>query len=97
MRENPFENVPGKELEAAKFAGENFERYSGEVIEANQAQVFAWQARCKGVDVHSIAEPTKLEALKREYEKQVVEAKNENKKKLLEKYGGEVGLLSRPI
>ena len=24
MRENPFANVPGKEKEAAKFAGENF-------------------------------------------------------------------------
>jgi hypothetical protein len=43
-----------------------------------------------GIDVHSIAEPTKLETLKREYEKQIVETKEENKKKLLEKYGGEV-------
>lgn len=48
MRENPFANVPGKELEAAKFSGENFVRYSGEVVDANQAQVFAWQARAKG-------------------------------------------------
>jgi pre-mRNA-processing factor SLU7 len=49
MRENPFENIPGKELEAAKFSGENFIRYTGEVVEANQAQVFAWTARCKGM------------------------------------------------
>lgn len=28
--------------------GENFVRYTGEVIDANEAQVFAWQARCKG-------------------------------------------------
>lgn len=27
MRENPFEGLPGKEKEAAKFAGENFIRY----------------------------------------------------------------------
>lgn len=40
--------MPGKEKEAAKFAGENFIRYTGEVVEANEAQVFAWQARCKG-------------------------------------------------
>jgi hypothetical protein len=37
-----------------------------------------------------MAEPTKLETLKREFEKQLVEAKDEGKKKLLEKYGGEV-------
>lgn len=43
-----LQNVPGKEKEAAKFAGENFIRYTGEVVQANEAQVFAWQARCKG-------------------------------------------------
>ncbi|VDK38288.1 unnamed protein product [Anisakis simplex] len=48
MRQNPFAGVPGKEKESVKFAGENFVRYTGEVVEANEAQVFAWQARCKG-------------------------------------------------
>lgn len=43
-----------------------------------------------GIDVHALAEPTKLEAMKREYEKQKVDSKQEHKKKLLEKYGGEV-------
>ncbi|KAI6195867.1 Pre-mRNA-splicing factor SLU7 [Aphelenchoides besseyi] len=96
MRENPFANMPGKETEAAKFAGENFTRYTGEVVDANQAQVFAWQARCKGIDVHSLAEPTKLEALKREFEKQKVEVKDDTKKKLLEKYGGDEHLNAPP-
>nr|CRZ24375.1 Bm4870 [Brugia malayi] len=89
MRENPFANVPGKEKEAAKFAGENFIRYTGEVVQANEAQVFAWQARCKGIDVHALAEPTKLEAMKKEFEQQKLSAKEEHKSKLLEKYGGE--------
>jgi len=97
MRENPFANVPGKEMEAAKFSGENFIRYTGEVVEANQAQVFAWQARCKGIDIHSLAEPTKLEALKREYEKQVAETKDDNKKKLLEKYGEQSAAPSKEL
>ncbi|CAD6186858.1 unnamed protein product [Caenorhabditis auriculariae] len=88
MRENPFNGVAGKELEAAKFSGDNFVRYSGEVTAANEAQVFAWQATRKGVYAHSIAEPTKLEALKREFEKQKGETKDETKKELLEKYGG---------
>lgn len=82
--------MPGKEQEAAQFAGENFTRFSGEVAEANEAQIFAWQARCKGIDVHSLAEPTRLEALKREFEKQKEESKSSVKNELLEKYGGEV-------
>lgn len=94
MHENPFENMPGKEKEAAKFTGENFIRYSGEVAEANEAQVFAWQARCKGIDIHSLAEPTRLEALKKEYESQIHESKTNIRKELLDKYGGEEHLQS---
>ncbi|CAI4233291.1 unnamed protein product [Auanema sp. JU1783] len=96
MRENPFANMPGKEKEAAKFSGENFIRYTGEVVEANEAQVFAWQARCQGVDVHALAEPTKLEALKREFNKEKSNAENKTKKELLSKYGGEEYLEAPP-
>uniref|UniRef100_A0A1I7T4J4 Pre-mRNA-splicing factor SLU7 n=1 Tax=Caenorhabditis tropicalis TaxID=1561998 RepID=A0A1I7T4J4_9PELO len=88
MRENPFAGVAGKELEAARFSGDNFVRYSGEVTAANEAQVFAWQATRGGVYAHSIAEPTKLEALKKEYEKGKSTLKNETQKELLDKYGG---------
>ncbi|TKR81552.1 hypothetical protein L596_015405 [Steinernema carpocapsae] len=88
MRENPFQGVPGKEKEAAKFSGENFVRYTGEVVDANEAQVFAWNARCQGVDVHALAEPTKLEQYKRDFEKEKEKSKKEHMEKLLEKYGG---------
>ncbi|RCN35995.1 zinc knuckle [Ancylostoma caninum] len=96
MRENPFANVQGKEKEAARFAGENFIRYTGEVVEANEAQVFAWQARCRGIDVHALAEPTKLEALKREFNKEKSTTDNEQRKALLSKYGGAEYLESTP-
>ncbi|ETN82284.1 Pre-mRNA-splicing factor SLU7 family protein [Necator americanus] len=96
MRENPFANVQGKEKEAARFAGENFIRYTGEVVEANEAQVFAWQARCKGIDVHALAEPTKLEALKKEFNKEKSTTDNEQRKTLLSKYGGAEYLESTP-
>jgi len=82
--------MPGKEQEAAQYAGENFMRYTGEVAEANEAQVFAWQARCKGIDIHSLAEPTRLESLKREFEQQKEQSKSSVQNQLLEKYGGEV-------
>ncbi|KAJ1368644.1 hypothetical protein KIN20_029861 [Parelaphostrongylus tenuis] len=78
MRENPFANVQGKEKEAAKFSGENFIRYTGEVVEANEAQ------------------PTKLEALKKEFYKEKAATDNEQRKALLSKYGGEEYLESTP-
>lgn len=49
-------------------------------MEANEAQVFAWQARCKGIDVHALAEPTKLEALKKEFNKEKSATDNEQRK-----------------
>ncbi|KAH7701118.1 Zinc knuckle family protein, partial [Aphelenchoides avenae] len=82
--------------EAAKFSGENFIRYTGEVVEANQAQVFAWGARTKGIDVHALAEPTKLEALRKEYEQASKHVKEDTKNSLLEKYGGEEHLKAPP-
>uniref|UniRef100_A0A914YKQ6 Pre-mRNA-splicing factor SLU7 n=1 Tax=Panagrolaimus superbus TaxID=310955 RepID=A0A914YKQ6_9BILA len=89
MRENPFLGVIGKEAEAAKFAGENYERYSGEVVQSHEAQLFAWQARSKGIDVHATAEPTKLEILQKKFNEQRETLKDDNMKKLLESYGGE--------
>ena len=96
MRENPFENLPGKEKESVKFAGENFIRYTGEVQKANEAQVFAWQATGQGIEVHALAGPTKLEALKREYQKQKSEFSGGIKQDLLDKYGGQEHLDSVP-
>ena len=53
----------------AEFAGENFVRFSGDTTKHSQAQLFAWEAHGKGVDVHLLAEPTKLELLQKEYDK----------------------------
>lgn len=44
--------------------------------------------------MHALAEPTKLEAMKKEFEQQKSSAKEEHKSKLLEKYGGEVSIIS---
>lgn len=49
-----------------------------------------WHQHFVGIDVHSLAEPTKLAFLKQEFEKQKAEAKDETRQKLAEKYGGEV-------
>lgn len=45
-----------------------------------------------GIDVHALAEPTKLESLRKEFEKEKEGSKSEQKTDLLQKYGGEVGV-----
>lgn len=86
MRENPN---PSKAPEDLEFAGENFVRYSGDTRSHATAQLFAWEAHGKGVDVHVLAEPTKLELLQKEYDSKKEEFKDSVKDNVLMKYGGE--------
>ena len=58
--------------------------------------MFAWEAASKGLDVQALAEPTKLEALKREYVSKKTELKDESKSKIFDKYGGEEHLKAPP-
>ncbi|KAI4458225.1 step ii splicing factor slu7 [Holotrichia oblita] len=75
MRENPHPET------GDTYSGENFVRFSGDTRKHASAQLFAWEAYEKGVDVHLLAEPTKLELLQKEYDK---------------KYGGEEHLQAPP-
>lgn len=93
MRENP---LPNKNAEDVEFGGENFVRYTGDTQAHAKAQLFSWEAASKGVDVHVLAEPTKLELLQKEYESKKEEFKNSVKDNVLEKYGGEEHLKAPP-
>ena len=73
-----------------------FYRVSGDTVNHAQSQLFAWEAGAKGLDVHALAEPTKLEALKREYVTKKTELKDEAKSKIFDKYGGESHLKAPP-
>lgn len=86
MRENPN---PTKNPEDQEFGGENFVRYTGDTQKHAKSQLFAWEASSKGVDVHVLAEPTKLELLQKEYDSKKEEFKSSVKHNVLEKYGGE--------
>jgi len=44
-------------------------RLAGDVHDADRRQRVAWQMHERGLDVHALAEPTKLEALRKEYRK----------------------------
>ncbi|KAL7049769.1 hypothetical protein ACKWTF_003839 [Chironomus riparius] len=93
MRENP---LPNKSAEDVEFGGENFVRYTGDTQAHAKAQLFSWEAASKGVDVHVLAEPTKLELLQKEYESKKEEFKTSVKDNVLEKYGGEEHLKAPP-
>ena len=95
MRKNPYE-ASGKRDDEVDYAGDNFVRVTGDTVEHARSQLFAWEAVSKGLDVQALAEPTKLEALKREYMSKKTELKDESKSKLFDKYGGEEHLKAPP-
>lgn len=80
-----------------EYAGENFVRFSGDTNKHAQAQLFAWEAYERGVDVHLLAEPTKLEQLKKEYETHKDRFKKKTQNTVLAKYGGEEHLQTPPV
>lgn len=71
------------------YQGENFARFSGDTQEHANAQIFAWDASHRGLDVHLLAEPTKLELLKKEYDKNKDALKNNARDSIIKTYGGE--------
>lgn len=93
MRDNPH---PQSKSEESDFAGENFVRFTGDTQKHAKAQLFAWEAYEKGVDVHLLAEPTKLELLQQEYVKKKDQFKSATKDTILGKYGGEEHLDAPP-
>ncbi|XP_023337421.1 pre-mRNA-splicing factor SLU7-like [Eurytemora carolleeae] len=95
MRKNPYEGT-GKAMDEVDYAGDNFVRISGDTVNHAKSTMFAWEAARKGLDVHMLAEPTKLEALKSEFETKKDQFKSEMNQGILEKYGGEEYLEAPP-
>lgn len=71
-------------------------RFSGDTQQHANTQLFAWEAHKQGVDVHLLAEPTKLELLKQEYDKKRDELKNKARDTVISQYGGEEHLDTPP-
>lgn len=78
------------------YSGENFVRFTGDTRKHAKAQLFAWEAYEKGVDVHLLAEPTKLELLQKDYEQKKEEFKHKGQMSVLEQYGGAEHLQAPP-
>ncbi|KAG5648602.1 mRNA splicing protein [Asterophora parasitica] len=93
MRDAPNKDIPAEE---ARFAGDNFFRYSGEAPEVQKLQLFAWNAAARGNDVHLNANPTQGELLHHEFRQKKEELKDTSKISILAKYGGAKYLESAP-
>jgi pre-mRNA-processing factor SLU7 len=93
MRDAPLKDIPAED---AKFAGDNFHRFSGQAPEVQNLQLFAWQAAARGNDIHLNANPTMGERLHQEFKEKKEELKDLNKVSILDKYGGEEYLQAVP-
>ncbi|XP_014238125.1 pre-mRNA-splicing factor Slu7 [Trichogramma pretiosum] len=92
MRDNPYAGTD-REVD---YKGENAARFSGDTAEHAKAQIFSWDASEKGINVHLLAEPTKIELLKKEYDKNKDELKNEARHSIIDTYGGKEHLDAPP-
>lgn len=94
MRDNPLADKT--ENSSVPYLGDNFVRYSGQANKFAKAQLFAWEASDRGVEIHPQAEPTKLELLHQEYKQRYEQSAKNIKSSVMEKYGGEEHLNSLP-
>ena len=86
MRDNPNPEVAPEE---SQFAGENFTRITGDATSLAQTQLFAWEAEKKGVaEIHPQANPSQAEMLQKQFKTKAADLKLQQKKAVLDKYGG---------
>ncbi|CAF1094660.1 unnamed protein product [Rotaria sordida] len=95
MRDNPFTGT-NKDPSQVPYLGDNFVRYSGDAKDFAKSQIFAWEASDKGVNIHTQADPTKLELLNKEFHDKKNQFIKTVEQQLIERYGGEEYLNSIP-
>jgi pre-mRNA-processing factor SLU7 len=85
MRDNPYKN---KDPAETVYAGDNFERYTGQVKDVKDIQEFAWEADKKGLQFAIEANPTQGEFLYKQFKEKTTEVKSKKQDSILERYGG---------
>lgn len=86
MREAPHQNV---RPEDSTFAGENFLKTTGDAVNIQNTQMFAWQSAARGHDIHVQANPTATELAHGAFKVKKEEMKDSNKTNVLSRYGGQ--------
>lgn len=87
MRDNP---LPNENPEEVAFAGDNFNRISGDAVELAKTTVYAWEATEKSggsVMVDSIANPSQVEFARKEFEKKKAKLEEDKKRGVYDRYG----------
>eukprot|EP00245_Coleochaete_scutata_P011445 TRINITY_DN4243_c0_g2_i1.p1 TRINITY_DN4243_c0_g2~~TRINITY_DN4243_c0_g2_i1.p1 ORF type:complete len:538 (-),score=159.09 TRINITY_DN4243_c0_g2_i1:237-1850(-) len=84
MREDPNPNVDANDK---FFAGDNYNRFSGQAVEFKELNIHAWEAYEKGQDIHLQAAPSQAELLARDFQVKKEKLKTQTKEEIMEKYG----------
>ncbi|WVO12562.1 pre-mRNA-splicing factor SLU7 [Cryptococcus depauperatus] len=93
MRDAPVQNMDPEDM---KFAGDNFQRFSGDANNMQKLQLFAWQSSQQGSNINVQSNPTAGELLHKEFQQKKEVLKGSNKTSILAKYGGEEHLQKMP-
>jgi pre-mRNA-processing factor SLU7 len=84
MRANPN---PELNPEEQTFAGDNFQRYTGDALKLAEQQILSWEMQQRGEGVDAIANPSQMELATREFKEKKTALDIEKKKALASKYG----------
>ncbi|EOD41716.1 hypothetical protein EMIHUDRAFT_414359, partial [Emiliania huxleyi CCMP1516] len=94
MRDNPLR---GSALaDASTFAGDNFQRATGDAVQMAQLQLYEFEAYEKGQSMQMNADPTTVEMMNKIYREKKEKLKDTRSNKILEKYGGQQHLAAPP-
>lgn len=94
MRENPLPGHGGGEEDG--FAGDNFQRASGDAAKLAALQMYELEAFDKGQNMQMNADPTTVEMMNRIYREKKAKLKDTRSNKILDKYGGQQHLEPPP-
>eukprot|EP01105_Mastigella_eilhardi_P021274 TRINITY_DN5137_c1_g1_i3.p1 TRINITY_DN5137_c1_g1~~TRINITY_DN5137_c1_g1_i3.p1 ORF type:complete len:459 (-),score=171.77 TRINITY_DN5137_c1_g1_i3:59-1435(-) len=86
MRENPN---PTEKPQEQLYAGDNFARAGGDVSKFADMQLYSWDAYDRGQEVHPQAAPSQAELLHREFKVKKDQLKEQQKRLLSARYGGD--------
>ena len=92
MRENP---LPGSAVDD-RFAGDNFQRASGDAAKLAALQLYELEAFEKGQNMQLNADPTTVEMMNRIYREKKEKLKSTRSNTILDKYGGQEHMEAPP-
>jgi len=92
MRANPN---PELNPDEQAFAGDNFQRYTGDALKLAEQQILSWEMRERGEIIDAIANPSQMELAAREFKDKRAALDQEKKKALESKYGNAASVVKR--